>query len=291
MNPAAMRLRTPTSVRSIFVSDIHLGCKHSRANLFLSFLETYRPKNLFIVGDFIDGRKLRRTWRWDPTYNRILQRLVEMSRRGTRLFYTPGNHDAFLRHFLYNLGPVQIADEFVHRTADGRRFLITHGDQFDRIETGASWLSVLASAAYDLLLSADAVLNRLRGAPQHATYALSAAVKHRVKKCVAFISDFEERLARHARSVACDGVICGHIHTPAIIDRGDITYCNTGDWVEHSTALVESDSGKLEILHYVPGQETVATFDACWPIGSANGFGDDEPLAPVSPVTSDALVA
>lgn len=241
-------------VRTVFVSDIHLGCRHSQAVAFLEFLNSVEPRQLYLVGDFIDGWKLRRRWRWDPVYSRILLRLCEMAHGGTRLFFTPGNHDDFLREPILreviSQGLVRIRDEFVHQMRDGRRFLITHGDRFDKIECGAKWMSVVATIAYDSLLMANSVIARLSGVGVRKPFAFGAAVKRRVKRIVAFVSDFEQRLAEHAVAQSCAGVICGHIHTPALVSQNEVLYCNTGDWVENCTALVEQDCGRLELFAY-----------------------------------------
>ncbi|MAT15662.1 MAG: UDP-2,3-diacylglucosamine hydrolase [Planctomyces sp.] len=242
-------------IRSIFVSDVHLGCMHSRADEFLSFLQSYEPETLYFVGDLIDGWKLRKKWCWPATYNAILDRVHELSDLGTEIYYTPGNHDNFLRSFGRQLGFVTLSDEFVHLTPDGRRYLIIHGDQFDRFETGAQWLSVLASFAYDVLLSANNLFNRLFRQEGEAKFALSCAVKSKVKQLMRFISDYEQQLVDHARKRRCEGIICGHIHAPNMRDIDGIRYCNTGDWVEHCSALIEYTTGEME-LHFF-GQEAV----------------------------------
>ncbi|MCA9006155.1 MAG: UDP-2,3-diacylglucosamine diphosphatase [Planctomycetaceae bacterium] len=237
-------------IRSIFVSDVHLGCMHSRADEFLEFLNSHHPESLYLVGDLIDGWKLRKKWRWPQIYNEIFDRVEELSRKGTEIFYTPGNHDNFLRDFGKRFGFVTLSDEFVHLTADGRRFLIIHGDQFDKFETGAQWLSVLASFAYDVLLTANTLFNRLTKRQGQTKFALSSAVKSQVKHLMRFISDYERKLADHARLKRCEGIICGHIHAPNILDIDGINYCNTGDWVEHCSALIEYSDGELEIVFF-----------------------------------------
>lgn len=234
-------------VRSLFVSDIHLGCKHAQAAEFLDLLERYEPTHLYIVGDFIDGWKLKRRWRWEPEYDRILQRMMAMKRSGAKLFYTPGNHDSFLRGFLANFGVIEIRDEFIHEAADGRRFVVTHGDKFDRVEQSCQWLSVVASYAYDVLLTANWWGNRLRG-KKHDPYAFCGAIKRRVKRLVKHISEFEGQLVDNARGSGCDGIICGHVHAPRIEEIDKVAYLNTGDWVENCSALVEFDDGSFDLI-------------------------------------------
>jgi UDP-2,3-diacylglucosamine pyrophosphatase LpxH len=227
-----------------------LGCKHSQAEAFLEFLQQYEPEHLYIVGDFFDGWKLKRRWRWSPVYDRIIKHLLSMSESGTRLYYTPGNHDSFLRPFLEHFGVmdlVDLRDEFVHVTADRRRFLVTHGDQFDDIECTAPWISYISSMAYDALLTANWLVSRF-GGRSHDPYAFCNSIKRRVKVLVQHVSKFEERWVGSARRHRCHGIICGHIHAPRILEVDDLTYCNTGDWVENCSALLEYDDGSMELV-------------------------------------------
>ncbi|TWU00376.1 UDP-2,3-diacylglucosamine hydrolase [Botrimarina colliarenosi] len=249
-SPRGARLHCPENrqvVRSLFVSDIHLGCRHSQAGALVDLLDRYQPEKLYIVGDFIDGWKLKNRWRWRPEYDAVLRRLMELKREGVELFYTPGNHDNFLRGFLANFGLIDIQDRFVHVAADGRRFVVTHGDQFDRVEQSAQWLSLVASYAYDGLLTLNWLGNRLRG-KKHDPYAFCAGVKARVKRLVTHVSEFEGQLIADARGADCDGIICGHIHVPRIAELGDVAYLNTGDWVENCSALVENADGSFELV-------------------------------------------
>ncbi|WP_197525086.1 UDP-2,3-diacylglucosamine diphosphatase [Botrimarina hoheduenensis] len=234
-------------MRSLFVSDVHLGCKHSQAAALLDLLERFEPANLYVVGDFIDGWKLKRRWRWLPVYDRLLQRMMTLKRNGSRLMYTPGNHDEFLRGFLANFGVIEIRDRFIHEAADGRRFVVLHGDQYDRVEQSYPLLSLVASYAYDALLTANWMGNRLRG-KKHNPYAFCGAIKQRVKKLVRHVSDFEHQLREDARRSGCEGIICGHVHSPRIMAMDEVTYLNTGDWVENCTALVEFADGSFELI-------------------------------------------
>ncbi|MCA9123617.1 MAG: UDP-2,3-diacylglucosamine diphosphatase [Planctomycetaceae bacterium] len=235
-------------VRSLFVSDVHLGYRYANAAAFYRFLNTYETDYLYLVGDFIDGWRLKRCWHWRPDYNRILRRLMEMSLHGTRVCYTPGNHDEFLREFFHDFGYVNVADEFIHTAADNRRYLVLHGDRFDDIETKAPWLSLLGSVVYDGLMWANGTWNSLRRLAHLPPRWYTPDVKWRVKHAIQFISDYEQRLSEHAASRRCDGVVCGHIHTPAIQDWSEVTYCNTGDWVENCTALIEEHSGEMHLV-------------------------------------------
>lgn len=231
----------------MFVSDVHLGSKHSQADLLLQLLCGYHPQQIYVVGDFIDGWKLKRRWRWHAAYDGILQRLLTLRSAGTQIYYAPGNHDAFLRNFLADYGVLELSDRFVHVAADGRRFLVMHGDQFDKVEQSMQWLSLVGTYAYDLMLSTNYWINFARG-KRHNRYAFSGMVKRRIKGLVRRVSDFEAKLVEAAAAEKCFGIICGHIHAPRILQLDNLAYINTGDWVENCTALVELNDGTLRLL-------------------------------------------
>ncbi len=239
--------RFRTRVRSLFVSDVHVGCPHARVELLTQFLAAYHPRRLYIVGDFIDGWKLRRSFRWQPSDTRLLKQLLAMAQEGTEICYAPGNHDAFLREFLEDLGVVQLADEFIHVSPMGRRFLVLHGDRFDWVETHAPWLSWLSSQVYRWMLWGDRGINFARRRPQ-GRYQLCGWLKSGVKGMVRHFSRFEQALVEAARARGCGGIVCGHIHQPRIAVWGDVVYCNTGDWVENCTAMIEYEDGRLELI-------------------------------------------
>ncbi len=250
------------AIRTVFISDVHLGHQHSQGIALLRFLEEVRPESLYLVGDIIDGWALRRRARWSDVCTRVLGQLAEMAAAGTRIYYTPGNHDAFLRdrnalRFVTDRFEfLEIEDEFVFEAADGRRLLVIHGDRFDFFETSAQWLSVALGAFYNRCLSAnrwlsDFVLRRRGQSP----YQLCAAGKRLVKRFVRFLSRFESSLLEHAKTNGCDGVVCGHLHTPKIVERDGLVYCNTGDWMEHCTALLEAGDGTLSLVQFYGTRE------------------------------------
>jgi UDP-2,3-diacylglucosamine pyrophosphatase LpxH len=216
---------------------------------------------LFLVGDFIDGWQLQRAFRWAPGCSRVLERLHEMVAGGTRMVYVPGNHDDFLRNQSFirmltaQLGVLLVDDEYVYETADRRHFLVTHGDRFDVIERSMQWLSKAMTLPYDVLLSLNWMLSQFCSQQDVTPYHLCARGKRHVKRLIRFLSAYENSLLNRARLRDCTGVICGHIHTPAIFVRDGLTYCNTGDWVENCTALLELEDGTLELAHYYPGHE------------------------------------
>jgi UDP-2,3-diacylglucosamine pyrophosphatase LpxH len=249
------------SVRTLIVSDVHLGFRFARADHFLAYLNRIRPEQLFILGDFLDGWELGARWRWKPVYSQIIDRLFELAERGTELYYTPGNHDQFLRspeveRLLRKSGLcVNVRDEFVFETQTGRRFLVLHGDRFDVIETSYQWLSVALTYVYEGMLFLNAFFNWMSGRPA-GRYAACAWIKYKAKTAVRFFSDFEERLFRYVRSRSCEGVICGHIHAPGISRTAATTYINTGDWVEHCTAVVEQHDGELVLESFFPDRSS-----------------------------------
>ena len=183
-------------VRSVFVSDLHLGCKYANANALLAFLKQHQPEYLYLVGDIIDGWRLQRGWYWDDSYSFLVRRILGMLKSGTIVRYTPGNHDEFLRHFIDSLGSVQIADEFIHHTADGQRVLVMHGDQFDSVVKHARWLSLVGDVGYNALLALNRWFNLVRRRCGFGYWSLSAAIKRQVKQATNFISDFDWRLIK-----------------------------------------------------------------------------------------------
>lgn len=245
------------SVRAIFISDVHLGSKHSQAARCLEFLRAYEPEVVYLVGDFIDGWRSNQGWTWTEECTQVIDHLEEMMRHGTRVFYTPGNHDAFLRErdghrqvvqkLSGKFAQVQIEDEFVFESIRGWRFLVTHGDLFDVVESQAQWISKFSSIAYDSVLSINRWCNRVAGRGRKNPYGLCATMKSQVKRVIRFISGFESCITRHAHGRGCEGVVCGHIHTPNIIDNQQLLYCNTGDWVENCTALIEYHDGSMQL--------------------------------------------
>jgi UDP-2,3-diacylglucosamine pyrophosphatase LpxH len=237
--------------KSIFISDLHLGTKHSRVKKCIEFLKNNECDNLFLVGDIIDGWSLRRKWFWDSDHNLMIQKILRKSRKGTRVVYLPGNHDEFLRDFrlLQNFGGIEIVDEILHTTANGKKYLIIHGDKFDGALNSFRILSHIGSYLYDVLLDINTIYNRIRHKFGFGYWSLSHFLKSNTKKAVQFCSKFETLLVDAAKRHGADGVICGHIHTPFQKMIDDIEYHNTGCWVEMATAIVEHEDGRLELLN------------------------------------------
>ncbi|MEN9721829.1 MAG: UDP-2,3-diacylglucosamine hydrolase [Pseudomonadota bacterium] len=247
--------RSKTHFRSIFISDLHLGTPGCQADALLSFLKTYTCDNLYLVGDIVDGWQLKRKWYWPQSHNDVVQKLLRKARKGCRVVFVPGNHDEFGRHFLnHSFGGIEIKEEAVHITADGRKLWVIHGDYFDGVIQCAKWLAYVGDNLYELTLKLNRYLNQLRARLGLPYWSLSAYLKLKVKKAVNFISDFEVAVANEARKRGYQGAICGHIHHAEIRDIDGILYCNDGDWVESCSALIEHADGRLEIIKFNPNQ-------------------------------------
>lgn len=237
--------------RSIWLSDIHLGTRGCKIEFLLDFLRNTESEYLYLVGDIIDAWQLKKSWYWPQSHNEAMRLFLRKAGRGTKVFYVPGNHDEFFRGYTdMRFGGVTLLNDMIHTTADGKRFLIIHGDLFDGVVSQAKWLAVLGDWGYHVALAANSMLNKWRRRFGYPYWSLSAYLKQKVKNAVSFISNYEHALAEAARDRKVDGVICGHIHKADLRDIEGITYANDGDWVESCTALVEHDSGKLEILHW-----------------------------------------
>ena len=237
--------------RAIFISDTHLGTPGCQAAALLAFLRHTECEYLYLVGDIIDGWQLKRRWYWHQTHNDVVQKVLRKARKGTHVVYVPGNHDEAARHYIgVDFGGIAIRREATHVTAHGKRLLITHGDLFDGVVSCAKWLAFLGDRLYTLTLKLNQHFNAARVRLGLPYWSLSQFLKHKVKNAVSYITAFEEALAREAREGGFDGVVCGHIHHAEIRQIGDITYCNSGDWVESLTALVEGHDGTMSILRW-----------------------------------------
>lgn len=249
--PAAEPDQPRIKFRTVWISDTHLGTPGCNADMLFDFLRSIECQTLFLVGDIVDGWQLRKGWYWPTRHNDVIRCILKQARRGTRVVYIPGNHDEAFRDYVgLNFGGVELLPEAIHVTADGRRLLILHGDEFDGVVLYAKWLAFLGDHAYTLLLKGNVVVNRVRrlfGLPH---WSLAAYLKKRVKNAVQFISGYEEAVARAAADRGADGVVCGHIHSAEVRAFGDVTYYNDGDWVESCTALVEHFDGRMEILDW-----------------------------------------
>jgi len=238
-------------VRTVWISDLHLGTPGCQAGPLLDFLRSVECETLFLVGDIIDGWQLRRQWYWPQSHNDVIQKLLRKARKGTKVIFVPGNHDEFARRYVeHNFGGVDVAEEWVHETADGRKLWVVHGDLFDAVVQCARWLAMLGDSAYEWTLRMNRHLNSLRARMGLPYWSLSGYLKLKVKRAVSYVGDFEAAVAREAQRRGLQGVVCGHIHHAEMRMIDGVLYANDGDWVESLTALVEHADGRLEIVDW-----------------------------------------
>jgi UDP-2,3-diacylglucosamine pyrophosphatase LpxH len=264
---AAAKDRPVHQHRTIFISDTHLGTKGCKAEALADFLAHNECQTLFLVGDIVDGWQLKRRWFWNDAHDDVVAEILRKVDLGTRVVFVPGNHDEFARAYAGRLfGGVEVVGETVHVTADGKRFLVLHGDRFDGVIACAKWLAHLGDWAYCVALSWNDLLFAARKALGLPYWSLSAWLKHKVKNAVEYISAFEEIVAAEAKNRGVDGVVCGHIHHAEIRMIDDVLYLNDGDWVESCSALVEDARGTMEILRWaIPSQRNAAPNPAAEP--------------------------
>ena len=240
---------TPQRYRSVFISDLHLGTKGCRADFLADFLQSMECSHLYLVGDIVDGWRLRKSWYWDKHHDEVMRLTLRHARRGAAVTYIPGNHDEKFRDWLgLEVAGVRLAEEAVHVTADGRRLLVIHGDAFDSVVRYAKFLALLGDWAYDVALELNRLVNLARRRLGYPYWSLSQWLKRQVKGAVKAIDRYEEALATEARRRNLDGVVCGHIHHAEMRVIGGMLYMNDGDWVESCTALVEHLDGRFELV-------------------------------------------
>jgi UDP-2,3-diacylglucosamine pyrophosphatase LpxH len=249
--------------RSIFVSDVHLGTKDCKAGQLNNFLKHNSCDTLYLVGDIIDAWKIQQNkWRWKQSHTNVVRRVLGHAKRGTRVVYIAGNHDEFLRPMIpygFSFGLIEIHNQTEHIGADGKHYLVTHGDLFDGITRLAPWIAFLGDKAYDFVLELNNKFNWIRRRMGFGYFSLSRYLKYKVKKAVDFVFKFEENLANYCKKRGFDGVICGHIHQAEIKEINGVAYMNDGDWVESCTALVEHWDGRWEIITWIKENDDVAT--------------------------------
>lgn len=249
--PEPRSFRPKRKHRAVWISDVHLGTRGCNASMLVDFLRSIECETLYLVGDIVDGWRLRKGWYWPDAHNEVVRRVLKMAHRGTRVVFIAGNHDEMLRDYAgMSFGGVEIALEAVHETADGRKLLITHGDSFDSVVLYAKWLAFLGDQAYSLLLRTNIWVNAIRRALKLPYWSLSSYMKKRVKNAVQYVCSYEEAVAHEALHRGLDGIVCGHIHCAEIRQIGGITYYNDGDWVESCTALAEDFQGAITIIDW-----------------------------------------
>ncbi len=251
--------RKKLSCRTVFLSDIHLGTPDSKADEVVNFLKHIKCHKLVLNGDIIDGWALKRGSRWTSRHSRFIRKVIKMTEQDeTEVIYLRGNHDEILERFLpLSFGKIRLTKEHIHTTAKDQRYLVVHGDGFDSVSTNHKWLASLGAVGYDFLLSVNRFYNHYRAWCGKEYFSLSKHVKAKVKSAVSFVDRYEELLQELARHRKCDGIICGHIHTPEDKKVGDIHYLNSGDWVESLTAVIEHNDGTMELINYANFMENL----------------------------------
>ncbi|OAP42634.1 UDP-2,3-diacylglucosamine hydrolase [Sinorhizobium glycinis] len=236
-------------LRTLFISDVHLGSKAAKTDYLLDFLRHHEAETIILVGDIVDGWRLKRSWYWPQPCNDVVQKLLRKARKGSRVIYIPGNHDEFMRDFPgVHFGGIEVAARHMHKGADGRNYLVLHGDEFDVVVRNARVLAYLGDWAYDTAIAINiglAAIRRRLGMPY---WSFSSWAKLQVKHAVNFIGEFQKVVAEEARRHHAQGVICGHIHHAVIEDIDEVRYINTGDWVESCTAIAEHFDGTMELI-------------------------------------------
>ena len=247
-------------IRTLFLSDIHLGTKGCQPELLLDFLKYHDADTIYLVGDIVDGWRLKSGWYWPQLHNDVVQKLLRKVRRGSRIIYVPGNHDEFMRDYVgSNFGGIDIVEEAIHETATGQRILVLHGDKFDMVVRHAPWLALTGDWAYDVAIWLSVHINRARRRLGLPYWSFSAWSKQKVKRAVNFISAFQDAVVADAVRHGVSAVLCGHIHQPAMQNLNGIEYINTGDWVESCTAVVEDHDGRLELVRWTTPAEVEAS--------------------------------
>ena len=235
--------------RTLFISDLHLGSKAAKADFLIDFLRHHEAETIVLVGDIVDGWRLKRNWYWPQAFNDVTQKFLRKARKGTRIIYIPGNHDEFLRDFPgTHFGGVEVADRIIHEAADGRRYLVLHGDEFDVVVRHARVVAYLGDWAYDAAIAINVVFAAVRRRLGLPYWSFSSWAKQQVKTAVNFIGEFQKVVVEEARRNDADGVICGHIHHAVITEIDGIRYIKSGDWVESCTAIAEHHDGGMELI-------------------------------------------
>ena len=272
-------------VRSVILSDLHLGTPHSKADEANHFLKHLRCERLILNGDIIDGWRLRRDGRWTKSHTRFIRRILTLvQKKDTDVIYLRGNHDDFIGRLVpMQFERISLVEDYVLTTPRGR-YLVLHGDVFDGVVKNMVILAHLGDIGYSLLLRINRFYNWFRRLRGKEYFSLSQAIKARVKQAVSFVGKFEDQLSALAKERGCQGVICGHIHTPADKMIGEIHYLNSGDWVESLTAILEHLDGRLELVDF-------KQFCVQFPMASASEEHEEGPLDHATSATALAAFA
>lgn len=255
--------KRPLKLRSVFISDVHLGCRSAGVQYLHDFLKQVDTDYLYLVGDIVDIWSLKRSFYWPQEHNNVLRLILSKAKQGTKVIYIPGNHDEMFREFVgHNFGKLQVRRNAVHTTADGRRILVLHGDEFDGAIKCAAWLGLVGHHAYEVILSLNRRVNWLRGKLGFPYWSLAAYLKHKAQSAVKYIDRFEHSAVQAAQRRGLDGVLCGHIHRPKLAEVDGLQYMNCGDWVESCTTIIEDHAGHMSLMHWSDQQRVVTRVEA-----------------------------
>ncbi len=258
-----VRMGVKHHFRTIWLSDVHLGYKGCKAEYLLDFLQATHAETIYLVGDIIDFWSMNKTMYWPQAHNEVIRLLLDKVKQGSRLIYVPGNHDEVIREFDgVAFGRMRVCEEYIHHTADGKRLLLLHGDKFDGVIKCSRLAERLGNFGYDLLLYLNRQVNHFRRLAGFPYWSLAGYIKSRVKNAMRHVHNFEQAVTHDARKQGVDGVVCGHIHHPAINTINGILYFNTGDWVENCTALAEHADGTMELIHWSEVRQTMKLLPA-----------------------------
>lgn len=239
------------SVRTAWISDVHLGNKDCKAEYLLEFLDTVRCEKLYLVGDIVDLWSLNRSFHWPATHSQVIHKIIDKARDGCQVIYIPGNHDSTFREYAgEKMGAIEIHQQHVHITAQGKQFLVVHGDEMDSAIRFSELAKFFGDHAYDFLLFLNRLINGMRKQTGHNYWSLAGYIKSRINNAKTAITTFENAAMEMAGKNGFDGIICGHIHHPNIRTMNNIHYCNDGDWIENCTAMIETRDGKFKIIHW-----------------------------------------
>ena len=260
MNSDTSNTSSPTHFRTLWISDVHLGAKDCRADQLIEFLKHHSCDRLYLVGDIIDGWKMKTGVYWKRSYTRVVRRILKMAKQGTPVYYITGNHDEFLRKYANNhLDNIYLLNRCEHTTADNRRLLIIHGDQFDSVTRCSKWLRHVGDVGYELMMTVNRCYNRWRERTERGYWSLAGFLKQNIRRAKTYIHDYEQAVVYACKKQGYDGVVCGHIHQAAAKKIDGLDYYNTGDWVESCTALTEDADGNIRLVHWLQEQSKLAS--------------------------------
>lgn len=239
-------------VRAVFLSDLHLGTRACQADRLLAFMKEHPAESVYLLGDIVDFWAMGRSLHWAGSHNTVVQKLLRRARRGEQVIIVPGNHDEALRDYCgSDFGGIRLEREWIHESADGRRFLLVHGDEFDHVTRYHKWVALLGDTSYNILVRMNLWISWFRrqlGLRGH--WSLAGYAKRRVKTALEYLFEFEGNVLRAVRAKGLDGVICGHVHWAKIHEHDGLLYANCGDWVDSCTAIVEHLDGRLEVVEW-----------------------------------------